>query len=492
MVLRISDTRSMRHCQGWTRRDFLQIGAAGSMGALLGSGAASSLLAAEAIRGDSSSASPPPFARDKSVVLLFLQGGPPQIETFDPKMEAPENVRSCTGECPTKIPGVSFGGNFPQLAARADRLAIVRSFGSGDGGHNQLPVLTGNSRNGATMGAHYSRLVGANHPRTALPTHTVLLPEQIDPELKLGQPTGPFTYDYIKKNYVVAGSLGQAYEAMLLNGGRQLTENLELRLSRGEFDDRRLLLSQIDQLRRKIDGVEQFAGVSATQSRAYDVLLRGIADAFDFAKEDPRTIARYDTRKLFRMEDWHKGGKNFRNLVNQSRITNLLGHQMLLARRLCEAGCGFVTVVDGCWDFHGDGNNPPVPVGMPLLGPQVDHAVAAFLDDLRDRGLSEKVLLVITGEMGRSPQKGKNGGTGHWGQLTPLLLAGGGLKMGQIIGETDRNGGEPISHPYRPEHLLATIMQTMFDPSEARLSTGIPADLARLITAADPIRELFA
>lgn len=93
-----------------------------------------------------------------------------------------------------------------------------------------------------------------------------------------------------------------------------------------------------------------------------------------------------------------------------SRVTNLLGKQMLLARRLCEAGCGFVTVVDGCWDFHGDGNNPPSPVGMPLLGPQVDHAVAAFLDDLEERGLSDDILLIVTGEMARSPKKGKNGG----------------------------------------------------------------------------------
>ena len=163
-----------------------------------------------------------------------------------------------------------------------------------------------------------------------------------------------------------------------------------------------------------------------------------------------------------------------------------------MARRLCEAGCGFVTVVDGCWDFHGDGNNPPTPVGMPLLGPQVDHAVAAFLEDLEDRGLSEKILLVITGEMGRSPKKGgKNGGTGHWGRLTPLLVAGGGLRMGQIVGQTDRNGGEATSKQYLPEHLLATVMQTLFDPGQARLVTGLPNELGRNITANEPISELF-
>ena len=169
-----------------------------------------------------------------------------------------------------------------------------------------------------------------------------------------------------------------------------------------------------------------------------------------------------------------------------------LGKQMLLARRLCENGCGFVTVVDGCWDFHGDGNNPPTPVGMPLLGPQVDHAVAAFLDDLEERGLSDKILLVITGEMGRSPKKGgRNGGTGHWGRLTPLMVAGGGLRMGQVVGTTDRQGGEATSQQYLPQHLRATIMQTLFDAGEARLIPGLPTEIARSITVDEPIHELI-
>jgi uncharacterized protein (DUF1501 family) len=252
------------------------------------------------------------------------------------------------------------------------------------------------------------------------------------------------------------------------------------------------LLAQLDTLKRKFDQSGSLESANASEQQAYEVLTRGIADAFDLSKENPKTIARYDTSHLFRMEDWHKGGKHYNGLRNQSRVTNLLGKQMLMARRLCEAGCGFVTVVDGCWDFHGDGNNPPTPVGMPLLGSQVDHAVAAFLQDLEDRGLSDKVLLVITGEMGRSPNKGgRNGGTGHWSRLTPLLVAGGGLRMGQVIGTTDRNGGEATSRQYLPEHLLATVMQTLFDPGEARLVTGLPSDVARTITNAEPIRELM-
>ena len=190
----------------------------------------------------------------------------------------------------------------------------------------------------------------------------------------------------------------------------------------------------------------------------------GVADAFDLTKENPKTVASYDTSHLFRMEDYHKGGKHYNNLVNQSRVSNLLGKQMLLARRLCEAGCGFVTVVDSCWDFHGDGNNPPTPVGMSFLGPQLDHAVAAFLEDIHQRGLSDKILLIITGEFGPTPVKDrKHGGTGHLDSLTPLVFAGGGLKMGQVIGESNRNGSAPATRRYTPENLLATVLHTLFD-----------------------------
>lgn len=469
----------LRTCAGPTRREFLRIGALG-----LGGLSLPHLLASRASAAD--------YFRGKSVVQLFLQGGPPQIETFDPKPEAPSEIRSCTGSVATRHAGESFGGTFPKLAAMSDRIAIVRSFGSGDGGHDQLPVLTGNSKLEGTLGSHVSRMIGPNHPKTAMPTNSVVLPEAVQPDLKLGTPTGPFSYQYIKKNYVTAGKLGGANEGLLLDGGGTLTENLELQLPRDRFDDRRKLLAELDGVRRRLDGAGTLENVGALRQQAYDVLVKGIADAFDIADEDPRTVAKYDTSHLFRMQDWHEGGRHYRRLRNQSRVTNLLGKQMLLARRLCERGCGFVTVVDGCWDFHGDGNNPPTPVGMPLLGPQVDHAVAAFLEDLDERGLADDILLIVTGEMGRSPKKnGKNGGTGHWGQLTPLLVAGGGLRMGRIIGRTDASGGEATSTPYRPEHLAATVMQTLFDPAEARLDPSLPSDLARMLTIDEPIRELF-
>ncbi|MCR9120485.1 MAG: DUF1501 domain-containing protein [bacterium] len=474
----IADTR-----QGSTRRDFLRIGGLGLGGLTL-----PGLMELQAL----SASNRPNWIRNKSVVLLFLQGGPPQIETFDPKMEALSEIRSCTGEVKTNLPGVTIGGTFPKLGAMADRLSIVRSFSSGDGGHNQMPVLTGRSVSGGVMGAHYARLAGANHPETSMPSQAIVLPEQVQPNLELGEPTGPFSYGYIRKNYGAPGELGQAYEGMLLDGGDSLLSNFTMQLPRERFDDRVNLLASLDGVQRQLDRTGALDGANAFQQQAYDVLRRGISSAFDLSQEDPGTIASYDTSGLFNMKDWHRGGKHYNNLRNQSRITNLLGKQMLLARRLCEAGCGFVTVVDGCWDFHGDGNNPPTPVGMPLLGPQVDHAVSAFLSDLEERGMSDDVLLLVTGEMGRSPKKnGRNGGTGHWAGLTPLLVAGGGLNMGQVIGNTDAQGGRATTKLHLPEHLLATVMQTLFDPTEARLISGIPNEQMQMITANEPIRELF-
>src|SRR5262249_1365945 len=156
------------------------------------------------------------------------------------------------------------------------------------------------------------------------------------------------------------------------------------------------------------------------------------------SREDRRTLERYDTSALFRMEDWTK-------YFNMRRTTNLLGRQMLLARRLIEAGCGFVTVSDCGWDLHAYSNSAKGLTAMEVLAGEVDHAVAAFLEDLHERGLNDRVLLIVTGEMGRTPRRNGKGGRDHWGDLTPLVLAGGGLKMGQVIGRSDRTGSRPAT-----------------------------------------------
>jgi hypothetical protein len=486
-MLTITDRRFAQGPSLLGRRDFLRIGSLCGL----------SLPGLLATR--SQAAMDRNLFRNKSVVFLFLQGGPPQIETFDPKIDVADDNRSCTGEIRTKLPGVWFGGTLPQLAQRADRVAVVRSFATNDGSHNHIPILTGRHPSGATMGAMCALGAGAFDPRTGVPMNTVIVPEAVQPDLKLGSPTATFGLPRIEKQVAAAGSLGNVYKGFVRNGNPEQLGNFSLKLPRDRFIDRFQLLGKLDGLKRHLDRTGEVNGMSQVERQAYDLLLRGVSDAFDLSREDPKTIAKYDTSHLFNMADYHEGGKHFlfngkKKLVDQARWTNLLGKEMLLARRLCEAGCGFVTVVDSSWDFHGGGaNNPGTVVGMNTLGAQMDHAVAAFLDDVHERGLSDQILLVITGEMGRSPiKKTRDAGTDHHGALTPLLLAGGGLKMGQVIGQSDRTGSRPDSEPYGPENLLATVLHTMFDAGELRVSPDLlPPEVSKTILNGRPIKELF-
>jgi len=237
-------------------------------------------------------------------------------------------------------------------------------------------------------------------------------------------------------------------------------------------------------LRRRVDATEAVAGIEKYQQQAFEVITRGVASAFDLSKEDPATLARYDTGHLFDNAEVQRWG-------DMRRSTNLLGKQMLLARRLCEAGCGFVTVSDCGWDMHSNGNSPKHLGGMKWLGPQVDHAVAAFIEDVEARGLSKKILLVVTGEMGRTPRINRDGGRDHYGELTPLLVYGGGLKMGQVIGQSDSSASRPATEPYTPSHLMATLFHTLFDVGKLRLDSSLPTEVVRLIEQGKPIHELM-
>jgi hypothetical protein len=418
---------------------------------------------------------------DKAVVFLFLQGGPSQIETFDPKMTAPEGIRSVFGEVRTRLPGVTFGATFPKLAALAGRIAVVRSFASNNGDHQNYISVAGGNPLKAPMGTLYARIAGANDPRTGVPTNTIVTPEAVAPGLKLPQ---NFETQSLQKLVAASQTLGAGYAYFDPSGGGPLRQDLELKLPRDRFDDRRDLLRQLDNLQRRVEDTHVLDDVSAYEQRAYEVIVRGIAGAFDLSKEDPKTVQKYDTSNLFKLEEVNKWG-------DMRRSSNLLGRQMLLARRLVEAGCGFVTVMDAGWDMHSNGNSPKGLAGMKWLGPQVDHAVAAFVEDLKQRGLSDKVLLVVSGEMGRTPKVNKDGGRDHWGNLTPLLLAGGGLKMGQVIGASDKQAGAPATEKYTPENLLATVMQTVLDVGGVRVARDVPKNVMDVVSAGKPIAPLF-
>jgi Protein of unknown function (DUF1501) len=469
----ISDAVRARNCSGYTRREFLRVGGLGLGGLTL-----AGLLAAKARAGAGDASR---LVKDKSVVFLFLQGGPPHIELFDPKMTAPEEIRSTTGEVQTVLPGITFGGTFPQLAKRANKIAIVRSFASNNGDHqNYLSVVGAGNPIGAPMGALYSRAVGSTNARTGIPSNILVKPEAVQAGLKMGQ---NFETDALK-GLLSAGQLGATYGAFDPSGGGELKQDMELKLSRERFDDRRMLLAKLDSFKRQVESTGELDGADAFQQQAIDVVLRGVAEAFDLSKEDPKTLERYDTSKLFRMEDLTKWN-------DMRRSSNLLGKQMLLARRLCEAGCGFVTVTDAGWDMHSNENSPKKMGGLPMLGGQIDHAVSAFIDDLEERGLTYKILLVMSGEMGRTPKLNRDGGRDHYANLTSLLLAGGGLQMGQVIGRSDRNASNPATEKYTPKELMATVMNTIFDLGEVRISRDVPSNAVQVMTDGKPIPGLL-
>jgi len=465
----ISDTRDTRHCQGRSRREFLQVGSLGLLGGLTLPG----LFAAR------SKAAESVVKKERSVVLLFLQGGPSHFEFFDPKMTAPSDVRSMTGEVQTSMPGITFGGTMTRLAKMTDKLAVVRSYASMNGGHTYLSVTGAGNPLKASMSALYSRVVGTTNPRTGIPSSILALPEAVEPGLKL---KGNFETGAIP-TLTAPGDLGPSFEAFNPAGGEQLKKNFQLKIPQERFDDRRRLLAELDTIRRRVDSTGVMEGADRFQQQAFDVVARGIADAFDLSKEDPKTIEKYDTSKLFRSEDINKW-------YDMSRSTNLLGKQMLLARRLCEAGCGFVTVSDCGWDMHANGNSPKQMANLPPLTSQVDHAVAAFIEDIHQRGLEDKILLVVTGEMGRSPRRNKDGGRDHYANLTTLAFAGGGLKTGQVVGCSDRLAANPATERFTPKHLMATVMHSLLDVGEVRIRPSL-GKVANILSENEPITGLI-
>ncbi|WP_425614654.1 DUF1501 domain-containing protein [Anatilimnocola sp. NA78] len=455
------------------RRDFLRVG-----GLALGGLTLPQLLASrEALAGSASGKSK--GLRDRSVIFVFLHGGPSQIETFDPKMTAPAGVRSATGEISTKLPGITFGSTFSRLASMNDKFSIVRSFRTGDGNHDIKPIV-GKTTLGANMGSLYARIAGANHPVTGMPTNAALYPRAVDSSTqKESSNFGKFGS---------TGSLGTAYAPFSPGGEGNFQKDLELRMSRDRVEDRRNLLAGLDRLQRGLDAQGNLSGVDRLQQQAFQTVLGGIAKAFDLTSEDAKTIARYDTAPLVRPDQISRKWNNYNNYVDNAKS---LGKLLLLARRLCETGCGFVTVTTNfVWDMHADVNNTGVEEGMQYMGNPLDYALSALIDDLHERGLSEKVLVVVCGEMGRTPRINKNGGRDHWGGLSPLLVSGGGLNMGQVIGQSNDNAGEPHTEPQELENLLATVMHSLLDLGQVRLMTGLPQDLVRAITTPKPITGL--
>jgi len=463
-MMRITSNQLAQNCEGGSRREFLRIGALG-LGGL-------TLPRMLAVAGEDTS-----VVRDKAVVVLNLQGGPSQVETFDPKMTAPREYRAMFGEVKTSLPGITFGSQFPMLAKLANKMAVVRSYRHGIGSHGPaaLHVAAGGNPTKACMASLYARVAGITNPRTGLPNNTIVIPAAIGPDYK--------NLSAVPQRVTDTGTLPPAYKAFDPSKGSTLLEDMKLNLPAGRFDDRKSLLHEFDQLRHRVDS--QIENTSTFEQQAMNIVLRGMSSAFDLSKEAPHTLARYDTAAIK-----PDAGTMKRNSYAKQFSPVTLGKQMLMARRLVEAGCGFVTVTCTGWDMHGGGKEYTITDGMPVQAPAVDRAASAFIEDIIQRGLYEKVLLVITGEFGRTPKINNKGGRDHWGNLCTLAFAGGGLKMGQVVGASNKTVSEPARDLVSSNMLLGTIMHTLLDIPNLRLRTDLPDDVQRVITSSRPIPQL--
>lgn len=429
-------------CEGTNRRDFLKIGTLGMTGLSLGG------LLRDQARADVSGRS----SRDTSVVWLWLGGGATHIETFDPKMDAPVEFRSAVGAVKTAVPGIEIGGLLPKMGQKAGQMAFVRSFAHGNSGHGGGThyVMTGTDHPPAdaglapikpSFGSIAARVRGTNNVASGVPTYVRLAGLYADGPNWLGTPYSPFDV------------------------GGEARNNMNLNVDLNRLGDRRSLLGKIDRINRQADRLGLMDGLDKFEVQAFDLVLSRAKEAFDLTREDPRLRDKYNS-----------AGTG-------------LGDQMLLARRLCESGCGFVTLnysnsYQG-WDMH-----EKIVPQLEQACPPLDHVISTFLEDVANRGMSEKILLVITGEFGRTPRINQVAGRDHWGPLCTLALAGGGLKMGQVVGESSAKAETPKSSPIYPKNLMATIFHVLGIDSHTQFidQSGRPQYL--LPEDAKPIREL--
>jgi hypothetical protein len=431
-MLKIFGTPNGRDCDGLSRRNFLQVGTLGTLGAagmsLPGLLQAKDIAAKQGVT-----------IKNKSVIWIWLAGGPTHVETFDPRMDAPSEYRSITGECKTPIAGVTVGGTFPEIGKCADRMALVRSFAHGSSSHSTGTtwVMTGyNDRTNMkpSVGSVIAKAKGTTDPKTGMPTY-----------VKIGniRNDGP-------------GWLGARYQALSPSG--QARKNMDLSVDGNRLDGRRGLLDELDSINRNIDRSGQMEGIDGFEQQAFDLVLGSSKDAFDIKKEDPKIRARY--------------GKG-------------LGEQLLLAKRLTAAGCGFVNISYGGWDMHGG-----IVKGLKGRARQLDQGVSALINDLTESGQLDDTLVVVTGEFGRTPRINSKGGRDHWGKLCTLAMAGGGLRMGQVIGKSSSKIEVPEENPIHPQDVMATILH-MFGLGHNLQFTSPQGRPTYVVENGQPIEELI-
>lgn len=404
-------------CDKTTRRDFIKIG-----GMTMGGLALPQLLAAEAAAGIGRS--------HKAVINVFLPGGPPHQDMWDLKMDAPSEVRGEFQPIATNVSGIEICEMFPKIASMMDKFVAIRSMVGAQGSHYAHECMTGHTQQRPpaggwpSLGAWVSHLEGPVKP--AIPPHLSLC-------YKTGhQPWG---------DPGNGGFLGISHSPFRLVGGQTettKTDNMTLKdITLERLQDRDRLLGSLDVLKRDIDASGAMSGTDAFTQQALGILSSSkLADALDLSKEDPAIRERYGT-----------GDPQFRADGAPKMTENLL-----IARRLIEAGARVVSLNFSRWDWHGE-NFKRGREDFPLL----DRSVSALVQDLHERGLDRDVVVVVWGEFGRTPKINPKAGRDHWPQVSCALMAGGGLRTGQVIGATNRLGEHATDRPVTFQEVFATL-----------------------------------
>jgi hypothetical protein len=448
-----------RTCQGVSRRALLQIGASSVLGLSL-----ADLLRSRAAAGVA------PSGSAKSVLFLWLWGGPAQLDTWDPKPNAPLEFRGPFAAIPTRIPGVRFGELFPKLADLTDRLAVVRTLTTPSNDHGVAGTVGLTGSNAGSVGLDGKAAAGAARPTLgSVVARFRAAGAKLPPFMVIGGKL------HQGKKAIVGeggGALGGLYDPFRLEydpvrGTRIPSLQLAADLTPERLADRRRLLQEFDGLSRRTDGLRATGALDDYRSQAFEMLASPSAvKMFDLGQETARLKDRYGRTRF--------------------------GQSCLLGRRLVEHGVPFVQVNwsdhveaeedsgDGGWDHH----YRNFQLMQDRHGPWLDQALSALLSDLEERRLLQSTLVIAVGEFGRSPKINDKAGREHWEHCYSALFAGGGVKGGRVVGESDARAEHPRDRARTPADLVATVQQAVGIGSEQAQTLGVAVN-------GKPIDELF-
>lgn len=425
-----------RLCSGWSRRDIVRVGSLGALGLSL----------ADLFRLEAASAGE--RKRDKNCILLMLIGAPPQHETWDPKPDAPEQIRGPFKPLETNVSGIRISETLPLTAKHADKYAILRSLGHSNAADHETGhqvMHTGHFFPNGLDFPHLGTVVSyVKGERNGLPAN-VTLPNLIN-NTGTSKPKGQDS-----------GYLGRQYNPFILNADpnkvdfkpADLQPDPATRLDPVRVNRRQSLRKSVDHALALLEQDRDLTALDASYQKAFGLITSPkLREAFDMEQEPAKVRERY------------------------GRTT--FGQSCLLARRLIERGVRFVDVnmydtVFGilCWDCHADGGSLATKVSelKDKVAPIFDQAYTALIEDLSQRGLYDDTVVCAFGEFGRTAQMNERGGRDHWPQCWSVALGGGGIKGGQVVGSSDAQGAYPADRPIRPEMVTATVLQALgIDP----------------------------